>query len=194
MLAVLDPAENFPAISPTQALVLLCLADCANDSDGWSWPAVATIARRSRLSERQCQYSLRELEALSLIESKAQEGRVTRYRMAFQSLAKGGAQVAPGGARVAPVGGAQVAPGGAQVAPGGAQVAPEPLKNLLGTKDARARARTVDTDNGERQKTADLIRTALAKGTSAQYLATRYRVPLEHVEHMAAELAAPAAS
>jgi hypothetical protein len=44
-------------------LVLLVLADHANDDGTSAWPALATIAHQSRLSERQARRSLRSLEA-----------------------------------------------------------------------------------------------------------------------------------
>ena len=42
-------------------LVLLALADFANDH-GEAWPSVETLAKKSRLSERETQYALRRLE------------------------------------------------------------------------------------------------------------------------------------
>lgn len=43
-------------------LVLLVLADKANDDGTGCWPSVATIAEQARLSERAVQYALRQLE------------------------------------------------------------------------------------------------------------------------------------
>lgn len=45
----------------TELLVLLCLADHANDN-GICWPSVATIARRARCSKRQAFRHLKALE------------------------------------------------------------------------------------------------------------------------------------
>jgi Helix-turn-helix domain len=42
-------------------LVLLALADFANDA-GESWPSVETLAKKSRISERETRYALRRLE------------------------------------------------------------------------------------------------------------------------------------
>jgi len=146
MLAVLDPVDGFTTTSPTQTLVLLCLADCANDRDGRAWPAVATIARRSRLGERAVQYALRELEALGLLESKQTEGRSTRYRLAFEPISapfprvihRGGA---PGAPRVEQ-GVHAVHPGVHQVHPGVHAVHPNLLRTDQEPKDAHAREAT----------------------------------------------------
>jgi len=48
--------------SKTELLCLLALADHAND-DGYCWPSVKTVARKCRISERQCQRLLATLES-----------------------------------------------------------------------------------------------------------------------------------
>jgi len=58
----LQAIEESKAIG--SALVLLrCLADAMNSITGESWLALATMAQRTSLSEREVRYSLRELEA-----------------------------------------------------------------------------------------------------------------------------------
>jgi hypothetical protein len=209
MLAVLDPVADFIAISPTQTLVLLCLADNANDSDGRCWPSLESIGTRSRLSERQIRYTLRELEGLGLLESRATEGKTTRYRLTFPAVSRiqeqggatrapvGGQPVPPRGATRAPVGGQPVPPRGATRAPGGATRAPEPLNTSHVTKDARARAQdaviTAPKD-GSRDTVRETILTALANGTKPEYLAIRYNVPLEHVQKLIPAATAQAAT
>jgi hypothetical protein len=49
----------------TTLLVMLALADFAND-EGWCWPSMATIAKRSRSSERQVRRILEKLNAIVL--------------------------------------------------------------------------------------------------------------------------------
>ncbi len=44
-------------------LLLLAIADNARDEDWAAWPGVATLRRKTRLSERNVQYILRTLEA-----------------------------------------------------------------------------------------------------------------------------------
>jgi pyocin large subunit-like protein len=54
--------------SPTMKLVLIGLANHAHpDGTAEAWPAVATLASYSGVSERTVQRALRELEAIGLI-------------------------------------------------------------------------------------------------------------------------------
>ncbi len=48
-------------------LLLLAIADNARDEDWAAWPGVATLRRKTRLSERNVQYILRTLEASGAI-------------------------------------------------------------------------------------------------------------------------------
>lgn len=59
--------NDAPTENPTQAFVLVALADNAWDDGRGAFPAVSTIAKRVRASERTVQYNLRALEALGLI-------------------------------------------------------------------------------------------------------------------------------
>lgn len=57
-----------------QLLVLLAMADMADDA-GRLWPAVATIAAKSRMSERNCRRVMRDLEAAGWVETEPHHGR-----------------------------------------------------------------------------------------------------------------------
>lgn len=74
--------QNVP---PTPSHVLLVLANYA-DQDGVCWPSVATLARKTRLSERGVQKALRVLEAEELIAALPDRrvlgrGSSIRYRL-----------------------------------------------------------------------------------------------------------------
>lgn len=56
----LNHCWHLPHISPTQKLVLISLADQANDQ-GVCWPAVANIQSRTNLSRRAVQYAINAL-------------------------------------------------------------------------------------------------------------------------------------
>lgn len=75
MTKVWDTLEVAPGVpmSQGQTLVLLVLADCANDS-GVCHPSVPTIARRARMSERQVQRVLRDLETAGIISIQKRDG------------------------------------------------------------------------------------------------------------------------
>lgn len=59
--------NDAPTENPTDAFVLVALADNAWDDGRGAFPAIATIAKRARVSERTVQRSLRTLEADGLI-------------------------------------------------------------------------------------------------------------------------------
>lgn len=78
MTWVLDSA---PVEDSTQTLVLLCLADWANDA-GLCWPSIDSIARRARCSESTARRTIRALEKAGLVIREASTGRSTnRYRI-----------------------------------------------------------------------------------------------------------------
>lgn len=54
--------------------VLLCLADHSND-DGVCWPSIERISQRSRISRRETQYILKELETRGYITIHREPGR-----------------------------------------------------------------------------------------------------------------------
>jgi hypothetical protein len=56
-----------------ELLVFLALADHSNDK-GFCWPGVEGLAKKSRLSERQTRYILRNLEAKGYIKTLIQQG------------------------------------------------------------------------------------------------------------------------
>lgn len=78
-------------------LVLLVLADHANDDGTGAYPSVLTIAHEARLSKRAAQYALRRLESHRAIarEGVSQYG-TTIYRVEMPASA--GSDSAPGGA------------------------------------------------------------------------------------------------
>lgn len=56
-------------------LVLLAIADCAND-EGWAWPSQETLAKKTRMSERQVRRIVKDIQALGEIDMHMrQEGR-----------------------------------------------------------------------------------------------------------------------
>lgn len=65
--------ESGPA-DKSELLVLLALSDYAND-EGECWPAVASIARKSRMSVRGVQQVFRRLESSGWLEIEAGNGR-----------------------------------------------------------------------------------------------------------------------
>lgn len=71
--------EQAPVDDPTSTLVLIALADSANDDGTGAWPAVGTLAERARCSPRSVQRHLRLLIDAHLIRAGNQE-LVAGYR------------------------------------------------------------------------------------------------------------------
>ena len=65
-------------LSPTEKLVILALADCAND-EGECWPSIATIARKSNLGERSVQRSIQALKDAGHLSRHEVAGKGCRY-------------------------------------------------------------------------------------------------------------------
>lgn len=65
-------------INPTQKLVLLALADWAND-EGLCWPSIKRLAVKSSLTPRCIQKTIRSLEDLGLIKREEVTGKGNRY-------------------------------------------------------------------------------------------------------------------
>ena len=67
-------------MSPAQKAVLISLADQAND-DGYCWPSVGTIAKRTCLSERAVQGAIKWLQSAGLLSSDERRGTSSVYRI-----------------------------------------------------------------------------------------------------------------
>ena len=67
-------------LPPIDKLVLLALADAAND-EGHCWPSIATIARKSGVSERSVQRAIRKAESSGMIERKEVIGKGCKYHL-----------------------------------------------------------------------------------------------------------------
>lgn len=105
--------------APAMKLVLLCLADHANEKQALAWPSVETVAGRTGLDERTVRAALRKLVRLGLIEvaDPSSRHRTTTYRLllsragsrpSFDAM-KGGDSPVPVGD--SPVDGGQTASG-----------------------------------------------------------------------------------
>lgn len=67
-------------MSPAQKAVLISLADQAND-DGYCWPSVGTIAKRTCLSERAVQGAIKWLQSANLMTASERNGTSSVYRL-----------------------------------------------------------------------------------------------------------------
>lgn len=60
-------APNGQALTPTEKLVALIIADFFNAEHGYAWPSMIRLAADSMLGERQCRRTVRSLEAKGVI-------------------------------------------------------------------------------------------------------------------------------
>ena len=65
-------------LPPSEKLVLLALADWAHD-DGRCWPSIAAVAKKSGVSERTVQRTLRDAEKSGLIKRTETRGKGCEY-------------------------------------------------------------------------------------------------------------------
>lgn len=77
-MAALRWARGVRGVTSTQKLVLLLLADTANDY-GDAWPSALALAEDSGLSDRAVRNALDALERHGLIEGQRELGRATRW-------------------------------------------------------------------------------------------------------------------
>lgn len=68
-------------LPPGEKLVLLALADQANDEGRQCWPAVSTIAKRSGQGERTVRRALHDLEAKGHLTRDHRDGSSTQYHV-----------------------------------------------------------------------------------------------------------------
>lgn len=74
-LSVMNMVWENPPCGGSQLLVLLALADNADQDRRYAWPSVETLARKTNLSTRTVQRTLRELEGAKLVRTIRPGGR-----------------------------------------------------------------------------------------------------------------------
>lgn len=86
------------APSPTSKLVLVALAEHANES-GLCWPSVARLVETTGLSERAVRTNIATLAAADLVKVNRGQGRckTTRYELCIKQWQPNGADAAPNG-------------------------------------------------------------------------------------------------
>jgi len=112
-------------MSPAQKAVLISLADQAND-DGYCWPSVGTIAKRTCLSERAVQGAIKWLQSAGLLSSDERRGTSSVYRITPAAYAPP-QEMRP--ADAAPRGAGNAPPPPQMLRPTPADAAPKPSLN-----------------------------------------------------------------
>jgi len=153
-IALMTEAWKLQGLSSTQKLVLLSLADNANDQ-GECYPSMAQVSRRTCLSERAVRDAIRALEGLGYVRSVSRLGTSTMYHL---STTPAPAAAPAGNAprqEMPPRGAPNAAPPRQHVPPTPAAAAPKPSFNrqlnrqLTGKEEpAKARATRLPDDFG----------------------------------------------
>lgn len=158
--------KNAP-LDGTDLLVLLCIADHADEHGENAWPSVQTIARYARRKPRRVQQIVRDLESAGLIAVELQKGgtadmpadrRPNRYRVIMDD----GVQSPPGSDPA----GCSPEPGGVQSEPprGATQTAPNPSMEPSMNRNDRTPARASTS-------------TSVVSADSAEFIAFWLRYP-----------------
>lgn len=140
-IALMTEAWKLQDLSSTQKLVLLSLADNANDQ-GECYPSMAQVSRRTCLSERAVRDAIRSLEAMGYVRSVSRLGTSTMYHLtttpAAAAAPAGNAprqEMPPRAERAAP-------PPRQEVPPTPAAAAPKPSINRQLNRQLTVKART----------------------------------------------------
>lgn len=112
-------------------LVLLALADCAND-EGLAWPSIATLARKCGCDQRTIQRNLRDLEKRGLFRREEVIGKGCRYIFNPRQIATPG--------KTSPVTKTTKTPG---------KLPPKPSRTVNKPKEARAHELPLDWSPAE---------------------------------------------
>ena len=113
-------------ISTFEKLVLLALADCAND-EGECWPSIATLRRKTGAGERTIQRSIDSLQKAGLLKRTIVTGKGNRYHLYPRHSDTPATQAPPPETTQTP-----------------ATVAPKPSRTIIKHTEARARVLPVD--------------------------------------------------
>lgn len=82
-IALMTAAWRLRDLSPTQKLVLLSLADNANDQ-GECYPSMKQISERTGLTDRAVRAAIRSLESAGIVQSSARSGTSTVYLLTIE--------------------------------------------------------------------------------------------------------------
>lgn len=76
--------DNAPT-NGSELLLLLALADYADD-EGWCWPTIPALAKKSRMTERGTYQVLASLRDSGMVETVPGKGRRTTRRVCVEKL------------------------------------------------------------------------------------------------------------
>lgn len=79
-IRMMNDVWKYAPAKGSELLLLLAIADFADDDGRNAWPSMSTLAKKTRLSERAVRYIIKELEERGLLEVKYNAGRKNTNR------------------------------------------------------------------------------------------------------------------
>ena len=95
-IKIMNEAWEVRGVDPTTKLILMCLADHANEDDRTCWPAISTIARKCDVSRATVKRRMLQLEQYGLISRRSRTGDSTLYYIMPEHENRGVVQSEPG--------------------------------------------------------------------------------------------------
>ena len=130
---------------PTQKLVLLALADHANDENFQCWPSLTHICKKTNLGRSTVARSLRDLEAARVIDRRKRGQQTTVYVLRFAQRCQSGTSARAGLVPQRDQGSARAGPGTIK------EPSVEPSGNRNGRSAHSDRQRKSTAKNGKRR-------------------------------------------
>ena len=140
---ILSACWALSGMSSTQKLVLISLADQAND-DGVCWPSIPRTVKRTCLSERAVRAAIRELEMLGILETTSRSGTSSVYKIDAKKYADLSSTPAPDAAPAPDAGNP-----GTTCRPPRHHVPPNRNRTIKEPSEAGASAKTATADSQE---------------------------------------------
>lgn len=97
-IKLMNQAWEVKGLDPTTKLILMCLADHANEHDRTCWPAISTIANKCDVSRATVKRRMLQLEQYGLIRRRSRTGDSTLYFILPDGEIDGVVQSEPGSA------------------------------------------------------------------------------------------------
>lgn len=95
-IKLMNQAWEVKGLDPTTKLILMCLADHANEHDRTCWPAISTIADKCDVSRATVKRRMLQLEQYGLIARRSRTGDSTLYFILPEAEKEGVVQSEPG--------------------------------------------------------------------------------------------------
>lgn len=112
-----DRVWKHATVGGSRLLVLLALADNADEATGLAWPSLAYLAKKTRKDERWVQRCIRDLERAGELHTERRDGRSSHYYLTVGGVAHAPGVTKQGGVVISPPRGGHMTGGGVVISP-----------------------------------------------------------------------------